>query len=1707
MRRVAVGFVVLGGLLAPHAVSAQPAAAALDAQAFSAAAPAETLLHVKTPGRFAITASSTTGTALDLVDMITGPTPPAGEPGAADGRLDALLDTGTYKIRLHPAAAAHGDIHLRVTPFAAAAPPAIAPRDAATDATLTDLQFRSFWFVTNSSDPVRLEAAGRALADFQLWRNGRDLVATSPTTRIIEPARGHPLRDIRITATLPAGTYLATAYGGPPLPWADGSTAMPFHLREGAPDTLRPGWTGGRIGPFGSELFRAAGTDDLIRLSMEGPATLSVDGEDADIDRKSRVPEAELRVAPQQADHLVEIDAPEGTPFQLRATMIGATTGIAGPGNYFVTANTTGLGGDDVPATLILARTGTHGWTVAGSNAPEIGPGSAWHHRFNLGGEVSLLFHATTGGKLAANITGVRLAVLNLTALDALAAHPPISPAAPGVWDIAAGWYALTLAPAGNSAGVADLTLGPPGVTAPLAPPAPPSPSVTFGVQSLGWTETLRVFGNTSPGSRFGLDARPTPVDLRQAPLRVSQEKDVALALPPFVDTGRLIALEYGSGPVPLTYDPGTRAARLPAADHPRLITLFRYVPPAPPFRPAPLPEASRPTLHDNVAQFFDLPENAERDFSLDVGAGGLFRVETLGRLHTTGSIGSRFVPELARAAANGTGENMLLQGFLRAGRYHVEVSAQNSGGHAGILAAPAALLTTPALLPGGSVRATVPASTGLAIPIAIAAPGRYRIDLLGLAKIFSARLEDAQGWPFAATAPCDSVTQDLVAGQYRLLVSPEATDTRAVARLTRLETPPPLTGHGPHALPFDAPQSFTWREPAGRNDPRAPDLWQFALAAPADVTLSISDGMEAFLHAPGGRIDAHLVGGQPRTAHLAPGAYSLAASSQGRNDRLDYTLDLTATQLQPGVPRKVTLPASLAFALAEDRVVSLTSFGAIPVRAVLKDGTGRVLGRFGARENDWNFAISRLLPAGAYTLDVASAAPPQRHATPANINDAGSRRRFGNDPGESDGADFIVEPPQTLQRDNGQTTDMNEAAAAEGDGGEGAGTAPTTTEVTLALPDDLPPVKLAGGTVTLAGGGVHRLVLPQPAAGQLILAGAASAAEVVVSLEQQVGAAWRSRALAQGLAPLVALPADESAGAWRLSVWPVDGGALPINVAARIETSAATQGQPIFAPAPLRGVDTHLAAAHVALPSPAVLTLSGPAGVLAGAWPGHQATPPDAGLIAPQAADLWLVAPLDGQITLAPLPPGAGLTMTLPAGARAALPAATRNLTAWIAEAPGQPGLSAGHGMGVAENATIALGTHEAATLWNALDGDVLRVTARAVPLTQAPPTRYDENAAWTLPPASAAPIGLPPGLHTLRLDLPAGTAAIAGWPAKDAVTVWSGHAATSRTLQGTWATLLLVNTTASPSPLGIAVDALATADSLRPDRAEKRFFGAAGAIDLPLDASPAQTLVVAGHASAIFVGNDGSVRRGRRFAVTGPGRVILQHGVGLVAAWLEGAGATPWPAPKPTPVTLPARLTLSGPAMDLALAPRAPALLKIRGTAPVILALNNAEPTLFPAGAADSRYLPAGPATLRIIAPQDGDLTGSLELTTAPIHAAREGLGDPVTVAPGDAALFSFTLAKPARIGLSVRAQPDDATLVLLDASGHRRAAGVAMLRDLQAGTYILCAHVPRGAPTTLIRPAIIGLAPRPNGPPPDVVSYYRELAGLTAPRDSLQ
>jgi uncharacterized protein len=1689
----------------------------LDRGSMPAAEQAETLLHVTGPGRFSIVAHSPSGAALQLVDMLAGPSDIAGSAGSQDGRLDQLLDVGTYKLRVFSSPSATGNVALSLAPFHDAAPPAALPQPGRTfSATLADLEQRAFWLSVPDSIGgginLRIEAAGRALGDLRLWRDGRELVDLAPSQDRIEPSPGHPMLDFRLTGHVEPGTYLVIAYGGAALPWTDNDGAQPFHLRSGASPALSEGWAGGQVGPFGSEIWALPPGPTSLRLDLPTPAaaTLEAAGATASIAKNSRTPSATLATTV-KTNSVVELRAAAGQAYTLRPLGPLGTSRITKPGSYFVTAATAGVGGDEVPPSLLLQlfdstpANSRKPPAIVASTLPLLGENGGWHATFNLRGNTRLLFQSASGGEVAVRSSGLDIT----TQRDGN-----------GVADLPPGYFALQLTPKPGVQGVLDLIVGKPGQTPPENPRLPPDPVIPLGVQTVGPGQSLSLTSGTGPGIRVGLVARPVPVALAEGPLAVTVAAGAALSVP--VQTapgGTLGVAEIGAGPVAFTQVPDAANAQhstitIPTADHARTLVLFWHrAQAAPPPIAPPAPADQTLAVTAGTPAFFDLRRDEERGFTLTVPDGGLYRIETLGRLHTAARLATPFIAKLGDGDANGFGQNALIQTMLRAGRYRVDVKAQDSTGHLGLSATPAPLLAGATLRPGGSVRASLPAGTGVSFPIDIteAAP-LFRLHVDGIGAAWTGRLEDSEGWPITAPGPLDGTEQALRPGHYRLLVSPDAVARRVVARLEAVPKPVEITGHGPHKLPFGEAQTATWREPDGRDQPRMPDRWQFGLAGEAHVTLRLDPTMTGELKSADGK-PIRITGTYKGV--LTAGSYTLDTTSLGRNDRLAYTVRLTSEELQPDQPREVKLPAKIAFSLATSRVASLTSFGTEPVRAVLRDANGTVIGRYGAREDDWNIAASRLLPAGTYRLDLSSAAGPD-----TNDADTPALPSYGAVPGNdddnnNDNADSDDDAPAATDPQKPQT-DATQLAAASPKPVPDAETPsddsePTPHNVTLrlTLPPALPPAEAPITATALPGQGVHVLTLKQPQAGSLLLAQATSPASLLLTLEREAADGWHVTALAEGRTPAVASPADADPAAWRLEVWALDGGPEPITLAARAISPPLQQPGNVTLAA-IDAMPAPLAAAHAQLDIPGMLQLAGaPEGLLVGGWPGHALLPHDGDIALLSGRNAWLIAPQPATLTATSRSqkPGETVTLSLPAGLATPLPATEGRVALWKAESGlGLPGL--GGAMGVAAGSTLTLATGPI-TLRRADGDDDLRLRLTRLEPTLAPAMTLTDPLHGIVPPGTALPVTLPAGDKRLALDLQPGTAAIIGWKSANATVIWAGDTALSRDLDSGSVDVLLVNTGPSPAPAALSWQIQPAGATLHPGVVIKRFFGTAGSFEVPLDAATDATLATAGDASLTLITADGSVQRGTTLKPQGAGRVIVRHGIGPMAVWVETNDQSPWPIATAQPTAMPAHLALSGPGMALALTLDRPMLLHATTTSPVLIALHREglpdNVQLYGNGAAVHRMLPAGASELRIYSPHDGPLSGSLDLTAEPIIPAREGLGEAVSVAPGSAAVFGFSLAKAATIGVGVRADPDTVKAHLLDETGKLIGDGVAQLRPLPAGRYLLEAQVAPDAATTTLRPAIIGITPRGNGPPPDVAAGYLTLVGMKQAGDA--
>ncbi len=1639
-------------VLCMPALANPPPAAILAAPSVPAREEAATLLHVKAAGRFALVAHSDSGAALQLVDMLSGPSEMSGEAGAQDGRIDTLLEAGTYKLRVFSAKNATGTVTLSALPFHDAAPPAPMPAPGTLfSADLADLQQRSFWITVPPPGTLRIAATGRALADLVLFRDGRDLVPLTPINRLVEPAKGHPLTELVADGKIEPGTYLVTAYGGKPATWADGDTANPFYIRAGFSSALAAGWAGGTIGPSGSEVFTFPAWAGAVRLDLPQPAYAELISavQSVAIDSKSREPSATLfRANPVEAPS-IELRGTAGQPYTLRCLEAQAHL-PATPGMYWVSASTVGAGGDEVPPTLLLVRHDPQERPrILAGTVPNVGPGVAWHTRFNLRGPTDLLVQPTQGGPLALRTEGVKLS----ERLD------------PNTYvDVPGDLLHVHLVPAAGAFGVLDLTVGPPGLQAAPADNLPPDPVIPLGIQPLWPNQGISLVTQVAPGAETWLSARPIPVALGEAPLIVTQAKGQSLTVPVTLPPRAALASSIIGSSLPLDVSVaktvyGAQNVTIPAPATPRTVILSATPsapPPAPPVIP-PAPPAQLPNLAAGQTEFLNLAESETRSFALHAPQGGLYQIETLGRLHTSGDIGTHFIASLATADANGAGRNMRLTPWLREGDYIVRVTAQSGTGHLGLQAAPAPLVQTATLTPGGSIRDTLAPGTGRLIPIAISDGATYKLTVLGQGEGFSGRIEDNEGWPLVAPGPLGEQTIKLRPGLHRLIVTPGATAQRMVAALERIIPETPITGHGPHALTLGKELAATWHEPKPGDPNRTPDSFTFSLAGDAHADVFLSDGMQGVLTGPGApiRISDHFHG------ILPAGDWRLDVTAQGRNDLLDYTARVATDEVQPGIPRDVPLGSVTPFTIAASRVVTLSTTGRVATKAVLRAANGDVVARAGARDNDWNTALSQRLPAGAYTIEILPGLPPNLQIV--------AQPHFPPPDGGEGGGDS--QPP-----DDSQTTD-NSA---------------TTTTVHLDLPQDLPPVPASASIARLGGAGVHVLSLAPPPAGALIVAEKESSADGIVSLERQdAGGAWRMVAQGSGATAMAAAVSDGQNRPWRATIWALDPSAAPVTASVRALTDA---------PAGALTVQGGLAVAvaRLDLPNPAVLDVSGPPGLMQAGFPGYAATPLTDGHALPQGNRIWFLGWAAGRITAKPTG-DSRLKLDIPEGAAAYLPSSPSPhgiVRVWRADSgDGQPAFSDGTDTGALAPLSATLLDGAAPVLQNAAGAPVMRAQLQRYDLALLPAQSLGTGLAIRLPAGHAIPVDTGGARGDLQLSLSPGLAAFI--PRKGGV--WAPVTAVTRTVAGA-PRIMLANLTDTIAAAGILPVPHAGAVLLSPGTVEKRFFGASGSFELAAESAKGAELHVAGDASLLVRDASGNVFGGRSATpAPGPAQVIATHGRGLVVLWMEAPGHPAWPSPAPMDAALPSTTRLSGPAMALRLPGAGKLLLHATTTSPVLLGFAGEPPELFPAGAEFHRAIDAA-SVLRIMSPQDGPLSGTLALSAEPLRPLHEGLGEQVAVPPGGSAAFAFTLGKTATVGIGVRAEPDRARVRVLNAAGRVIGEGVAqLLPNLAPGTYILEARVPPEAPTTLVRPALFGTAPRASGPPPEIVRAYLEEAGF--------
>jgi hypothetical protein len=1668
---------------------AGPPSASFNQNAFPATGTHEAILTVQKFGRYAITVSSSQGTALQLVDRMAGPGGISGTPGAADGRIDAFLERGTYKLRLIADPRGTGTDKLTVTPSVElqTAPVGLV-EDKPVEGQLADHQELSWWLIVPSRGTYSFEAGGRYLSDLRLWKDGAWLIDATPSLSNSTGIPAQPLAIEQLTAQLEPGTYRLTAYGGAGLPWAQASPDAPFMLRWGVPGLSDSGRTIHTASRFGTDRYLLPGSATDVRLVLDKPDTAAIAVQTYDpttmfntggaffasMDKNSRDPVAELNLSPSNTPWLLTVTDKPGAKYRLEILNEAGTTNFGNAdGDALLAVTLPGGADDEIDAGFLLINQGTpdHGPVVIAADAIDLGEALPWRRHFNLLNPVSTYLYTDKNVDLRIDGTGAKAQfVVDRFFIDTPDHHVPDPKPSGGVWQLTPGYYTLTASPLPNGRGILTMSMYAAGHAPPRAD-SPRLPAPLFPDVDLDPNSPDELLTSLPDGTAYGLRQEFLPAALNQ-PLTFELPPGTTTTIPLSLDQpGQLTATDETGVPLAFSIDGQTASgmAALDTGSHQFSITgagsgietvTLTETPDAllpatalPPIPPDVTAAPVLPVLHPGQPVFADFAATQSITYALPVQEDALYRFETTGLLETGGAIRTRIIPSLASVEGNGIGRNFLLEPFLREGDYQLTVSAiGQTAGHAGITVAQTPLTDEGDLAPGTAARNTLAPGQAALYHFHIAAEGNYHLYTLGLGHQFNMRLEDKDGWPLIPPGNPADVTMDFPPGDYRMILLPGTVQNRAVTMLQQILPPPAYSGHGPFQVAFGQDMSNRWMEPAP-GQPRTPDSWTFSLPAAATTTITITPGMRAQIlpAASNAQPIATVIGNW--TGKLSPGDYTINTYSAAPDNRVDYTLNVGLAELIPGQTLDIQAPATIPVSLGGAAQYEIASAGDQDVRATLRDAAGNIVAANDDRDNDWNFLLSGNFPPGAYSLQV--------------------------DP---------------------------------------VGAQNAATEISITSPvTKTDPVLQAGQTDRFADGLVHLIPLAQPAPGALLIASLDAPVPAGLILEANDGTAWRQLASTSAVNPYLAIPAGAAGTSYRLRAWAEDHGATPLNVTTAAEAPDAANLANLAAGLDLSPVTIGkktFGLARIAIPAPAILQLSGPPGTLAWTSAANaQAAGDITGTIPAAGPDLWLLDTAPHHVTA----PAADIfhdpiRLTLSAGEKLSVPLSASpdgNIALWRATAQGgQPGIAitgdgqpsplmaatGGAGLFASSIAFQPAGlANPALSLWQA--GAAQPSLPVTIQRTGFPaPTVFTAQTGGNdgvLPAGGALQTSLLGGWNRLALSLPQNAAAIllaGGRPQA----IIAANGALPDIIDTQADTLILLNPGAQAA-FSVSVQPLAQPQFLLGQGGMLTSYNATPAIlHVALQNGAPAPLRIAGAATA-FTAINATGNITITASTGGTAAVTVQPGLAVIS--VDGAETGPSNAQD---VSVPGSATLAGQAETLAIDAGPARLLHFETDTPIILRNQNTGiPSVFPAGAATNIFQPKGVAlNLQIQAAGGGSLAGQARFDVIPATPISDGLGPKYLIPPGGARLFSFSLNTPRAIGVGVRGAVDDASVRLLASDGTPLGAGIVTMQTLPAGTYYLTTEIPPDAQASEIQPALAGQTPPDDGPPPDVIATYAAM-----------
>jgi hypothetical protein len=973
----------------------------------------ESILHINERGNYSLQVTSPTGTRFALIDRMAGEIAVEGRTGVEDGRIDALLDEGDYKVVMYGEENKRGRTNLQVFRYRDVGAsknlwnlPLIRDGEMVVT-TLADLQQRSFWLYIDE-EPVHMEVMGRNLTAVRFWKEGQWLIGVSPKHTIYETETGKPMTHIEIAQALPQGYYLLTCVGGRALGWTEESDESPLYIRSGVPYL---GDNGGRkvtVSPFGRDAFWVDGEADyfqLVRAEREsvrlGVARFVMGrsrfelGKRAELDEKAGESWCTVRGTLGGERQWVVVEAAPGSTMELIYFKEQRSHQFPeGPRtrSYWVSSVGSAEARNTIDITPLLFDPLVT--EVRYENPLHVGPSNPLIRKVNLLGQNTAFLRITRGGSyriLEDEDSGARGRYRFHLFEDAIS-NTGVTPefqTSDQIFELAEELYILDFIPA--QPGILHFVLynAEEGSVEEARRLLEENGTGEAEARDFTWPKVdvergrlmpLYLLFNLRHDVATGLIVRELPLDLTE-PLSLALGPGEGISLPVKLAADSNLSIEGGDYGVTLSGKPIDSGARLGQGEYllrldnlgkERSYYTLRFV------NEPILPELDLKTLEElfpliieEEPLFSDFERNESKRYLLRVEEPSFYRLETVGRLSMGINIRTALALSLFSVRNNGVGRNALVQTFLKAGDYMVEAYTLGaSRGRAGLRLARTPLIDAGTLYSELVDRRTVDADQALVYRVDASEGGAHSLQTLGLGRSFRFRLEEPGGWPLVSPLGRGAIRLELDPGTYTYYSLPEPVATRRLTLLERQEAESGIKGDG--VLVFNRAIETIWRE----SPDRRADLYVIDVPAPVRSSFRLTEGMVAVATGPGLVEKKELSGGVVHDLELSVGSYSFQIRSQEEDDRKNYSLILGTEDLIPGLSHRITnIPASLPVSLGEEAIVDLWSFGTSDIKAVLLDDTGAVvLAENDDREDDWNFALSRRLRAGRYILKVEQA-------------------------------------------------------------------------------------------------------------------------------------------------------------------------------------------------------------------------------------------------------------------------------------------------------------------------------------------------------------------------------------------------------------------------------------------------------------------------------------------------------------------------------------------------------------------------------------------------------------------------------------------------------------------------------------------------------------------------------------------------------------